>query len=53
MIKELMKSLREYRFYALITPVLMVGEVLMEVLIPTLMAKIIDNGVYRGDMVYE
>lgn len=52
LIKELMKSLREYRFYALITPVLMVGEVLMEVLIPTLMAKIIDNGVYRGDMAY-
>ena len=53
MIRKLLKNcIREYRFYAIITPLLMIGEVLMEVLIPTLMAKIIDNGVYTGDMDY-
>ena len=30
----------------------MIGEVAMEVLIPMLMALIIDNGVYAGDMDY-
>lgn len=32
------------------TPLFMVGEVAMEVLIPTLMATIIDEGVYKGNM---
>lgn len=53
MIGKLLKNcIREYRFYAIITPLLMIGEVLMEVLIPTLMARIIDKGVYTGDMDY-
>lgn len=52
MIKLLSKSIREYKKPALLTPVLMIGEVAMEVLIPMLMALIIDNGVYAGDMDY-
>ena len=52
MIRQLSKSVREYKVPALITPLLMVGEVAMEVLIPMLMALIIDNGVYAGDMDY-
>ena len=52
MIRQLSKSVREYKVPALITPLLMVGEVAMKVLIPMLMALIIDNGVYAGDMDY-
>ena len=52
MIRLLSKSIREYRKPAIATPFLMIGEVAMEVLIPMLMALIIDNGVYKGDMDY-
>ena len=52
MIKKLAKSIREYKTSALLTPLYMIGEVAMEVLIPTLMALIIDNGVYQNDVSY-
>ena len=52
MIRQIAKSIREYRRPAILTPFLMVGEVAMEVLIPMLMALIIDEGVYKGDMDY-
>ena len=42
-IKLILKSIREYRIYAIITPLLMVGEVSMEVLMPFTMSKILDN----------
>ena len=50
MIKQLAKSIREYKTTALLTPLYMIGEV--AVLIPTLMAMIIDNGVYQNDIHY-
>ena len=50
MIKTLLSRVRQYKWKALVTPVFMVGEVAMEVLIPTLMALIIDRGVALGDM---
>lgn len=52
MIKKLAKCIREYKAAALLTPLYMIGEVAMEVLIPTLMAMIIDNGVYKNDINY-
>ncbi len=52
MLKTLLSRVREYKKYAFITPLLMVGEVAMEVLIPTLMALIVDKGVTSGDMDY-
>lgn len=52
MIKNLFSRVREYKKDAIITPILMIGEVAMEVLIPTLMALIIDNGVEKGDISY-
>lgn len=52
MIKTLLNRVRQYKWKALVTPVFMVGEVAMEVLIPTLMALIIDRGVAQGDMDY-
>ena len=52
MIGILLKRVRQYKKYAFITPLFMIGEVAMEVLIPTLMALIIDNGVAYNDMDY-
>ncbi len=50
MIKQLFSRVREYKGKALITPVFMILEVLMEVLIPAIMAQIIDVGVASMDM---
>ena len=50
MIKTLLASLREYKKPAILTPILVAMEVLMETLIPTIMALIIDNGIMNKDM---
>ena len=52
MIKKLARSIREYKKPAILTPLFMVGEVVMEVLIPLLMANLIDFGIEMGDMGY-
>ena len=38
----------EYKKYAILTPIIMMGEVIMEIMIPFVMAQIIDKGI-RGD----
>lgn len=50
MLKTLGKSVREYKKPALITPLLVTLEVIMEVIIPLLMANLIDKGIYAGEM---
>lgn len=50
MIKTLLKSVRENKLLALITPILVILEIVMEVAIPLLMANLIDNGIYSGQM---
>ena len=50
--KKLLHSVREYKRESFLTPVLVCLEVLMEVLIPLLMARIIDVGIMEGDMAY-
>ena len=56
MLKKLFSSLREYKKSALISPIFIGIEVIFEMLIPTLMAMIIDNGLGlngnngKGDM---
>ena len=50
MIKQLARSIREYKWAALLSPLSMVGEVYMEVQIPTVLAKIVDYGVEQQDM---
>ena len=50
MIKTLGKSVREYKRPALVTPMLVTLEVIMEVIIPLLMAELIDRGIYAGEM---
>ena len=50
MFKVLGKSVREYKRSAIVTPLLVTLEVIMEVLIPLLMADLIDKGIYLGEM---
>ena len=50
MIKTLAKSIREYKWAAMLSPLCMIGEVSMEVLIPLVMADLYDYGVVLQDM---
>ena len=50
--RKLLKSVREYKKESILTPVLVALEVFLEVLIPLLMAKIIDVGITEGDLAY-
>ncbi len=50
MIRRLARCIREYKWAALLSPLCMVGEVAMEVLIPLVMAELYDYGVVLGDM---
>ena len=50
MIRTLARSIREYKWAALLSPLCMMGEVAMEVLIPLVMADLYDYGVVMQDM---
>lgn len=50
MIKKLAKSVKGYVKESILAPVFMALEVLMEVIIPLEMSKLIDDGVYGGNM---
>ena len=50
MIKRLARCIREYKWPALLSPLCMVGEVAMEVLIPLVMADLYDYGVVMQNM---
>ena len=50
MIKTLFKSVREYKLLSILTPLSVTCEVILEVILPTLMAKLIDEGIYAGSM---
>ena len=50
MIKTLAGCVREYRLPAVLSPVFVSLEVIMEVLIPLVMARLIDFGIDAGDM---
>ena len=52
MVKTLAKCIREYKVASIITPIFMIFEVILEVLIPYFMASLIDNGIDKGDMNY-
>lgn len=52
MIKKLARSIREYKLKSILAPIFVAIEVVMEVLIPTLMADLVDYGIYKGDMAY-
>lgn len=50
MIKKLAHSISEYRRQAIQTPIFVLLEVVMEILIPLLMADLIDFGIDQGNM---
>lgn len=52
MIKHLLSCLGQYRKYALLAPSIILIEVFMEILMPLVMAKIIDIGIQNGDVGY-
>ena len=45
MIRKLMQSIREFKLFSLLSPLFVVLEVVMEVVIPILMAKLSDDGI--------
>lgn len=56
MLKTLLSRVREFKIPSILTPICMIGEVLMEAIIPLLMAMLIDNGINgnggEGDLNY-
>ncbi len=49
MIRQLAKCIRQYKKNALLAPILVVFEVILEVWIPFMMADLIDYGIDKGD----
>ena len=52
MIKKLANYIKDYKRQCIITPIFVVLEVIMEIIIPYLMAKIIDVGIQNNDVKY-
>lgn len=52
MLRTLLKEVKEYKRASIATPICMIFEVAMEMVIPFLMASIIDDGVNAGDMAH-
>lgn len=50
MLKTLLGQVKEFKKDSLLTPLFMILEVLLETMIPLIMASIIDNGVEAGDI---
>ena len=50
MIKRLARCIREYKWAAMLSPLCMVGEVAMEVMIPLVMAELYDHGITMQNM---
>ncbi|MCL2164025.1 MAG: ABC transporter ATP-binding protein/permease [Oscillospiraceae bacterium] len=52
MIKKLLSSVREYRKETILAPVYVTIESILEIIIPTLMGLLIDNGINQKDISY-
>ena len=52
MLKKLWQFTKNYKRFLLVCPLLMIGEVLMETLIPLLMGKIVDVGIAESNLGY-
>ena len=50
MLKTLLKHVKQYKTASLLTPVFIMLEVVLDVLIPFVTAKLIDNGITAGHM---
>lgn len=52
MVRKLLRSVREYKTSSLLSPLFVTCEVILEVIIPMLMANLIDFGIEAGNMQY-
>ena len=52
MIRRLLASVREYKTASFLAPLFVVCEVILEVIIPMLMANLIDYGINKSNMPY-
>ena len=52
MIKKLASCVGEYKKYAFATPIIMLGEAIMEILLPLIMANMIDYGIQDKNIAY-
>ena len=52
MLKTLLSQVKQYKLASILTPLCMIGEVICEMIIPVLMAGIVDNGIYGNNMGY-
>ena len=52
MYKKIFSHVGKYKKYAILAPITITGEVVMEVLIPLVMAQIINNGILEGNIGY-
>ena len=50
MLKKILSYVGKYKKEAILSPVTILGEVAMEVLIPYVMASIINEGIKKGDV---
>lgn len=50
MLKTLLAEVKEYKRDSILAPVFITLEVIMEIIIPVMMASIIDNGVEKGNI---
>lgn len=50
MFRVVLREVKEYKWASIVTPIFMIFEVLMEMVIPFLMASIIDEGVNKGNI---
>ena len=50
MIKTLAKQIKEFKLASFLTPLCMIGEVVAEMIIPLLVARIVDDGVMAGNI---
>ena len=50
MLKTLAANIKEFKRDSILTPVFMILEVILETIIPLMMASIIDDGVEAGNM---
>ncbi len=52
MLKKILSYVGKYKKQAILAPVTIIGEVAMEVLIPYVMAEIINNGIEKSNIGY-
>ena len=52
MIRTLAKQIKEFKLASILTPLCMIGEVIAEMIIPLLVASIVDNGIMAGNFMF-